>query len=110
MAKDKEYQKLIHTSRWLNLRRYKLSDHPMCERCEDLGRLAVATEVHHVIPVENGLTISEKERLMFDPTNLKALCHECHVRIHTDLGRCGKRQAKNKTREQLKQFVKKFLE
>ena len=92
MAKDKDYIKLIHTNRWLRLRRDKLSSQPLCERCKESGRITAATEVHHVIPVEDGLTRAEKERLMYDPTNLRALCHDCHVKTHTEMGRCGKVQ------------------
>lgn len=45
MAKDKDYIKLIHTPRWLNLRRAILSAHPLCERCEAQGYITPATEV-----------------------------------------------------------------
>ncbi len=109
MAKDKDYVRLIHTTKWTRLRRLRLSDHPLCERCEEEGRVTAATEVHHVIPVESGLTRQEKERLMYDYFNLKALCHECHVKAHTDMGRCGKAQAKNRAREYLKRFVDRFM-
>lgn len=51
MAKDKDYIRMIHTARWLRLRRDKLTVQPLCERCEEEGRLAPATEVHHVLPV-----------------------------------------------------------
>ena len=54
MAKDKDYKRMIHTSRWLKLRRDKLSDYPLCERCEQMGKVTAATEVHHVHPVEMG--------------------------------------------------------
>ena len=109
MAKDKDYKRFIHTARWLRLRRDKLSDYPLCERCEEEHRVTAATEVHHIVPVENGLTTAEKERLMFDYFNLKALCHECHVKTHIEMGRCGKEQAKNRAREHLKRFVDRFL-
>lgn len=71
--------------------------------------MAAATEVHHVIPVEDGLTRAEKERLMYDYSNLRALCHDCHVRTHTEMGRCGKAQARNRAAEHLKRFKEKFL-
>ena len=90
MAKDKDYRRLIHTAQWVRLRRAKLTAFPLCERCREEGRLAPATEVHHIRPVEEGLTLREKEQLMFDPHNLRALCHECHVKTHTEMGRCGK--------------------
>lgn len=110
MAKDKDYIRLIHTAKWQQLRRLRLNDHPLCERCEEQGRVTAATEVHHVVPVENGLTRQEKERLMYDYFNLRALCHDCHVKTHTDMGRCGKAQSKNRTKEQLKRFAERFLQ
>ena len=109
MAKDKDYIKLIHTTRWLRLRRDKLSDFPLCGRCEEEGRGAAATEVRHIIPVGGGLSRQEKERLMYDYTNLRALCHDCHVKTHTEMGRCGKEQARNRARDHITRFVKKFL-
>lgn len=109
MAKDKDYIQLIHTNRWLRLRRDKLSAQPLCERCSESGMVRAATEVHHVIPVEDGLTRAEKERLMYDYSNLRALCHDCHVKTHTEMGRCGKEQAKKRAREHLKRFKERFL-
>lgn len=109
MAKDKDYIQLIHTNRWLKLRRDKLSAQPLCERCCESGTVRAATEVHHVTPVEDGLTRAEKERLMYDYSNLRALCHDCHVKTHTEMGRCGKEQAKKRAREHLKRFKERFL-
>lgn len=109
MARDKDYIQLIHTNRWLRLRRDKLSAQPLCERCSESGTVRAATEVHHVIPVEDGLTRAEKERLMYDYSNLRALCHDCHVKTHTEMGRCGKEQAKKRAREHLKRFKERFL-
>ena len=63
MAKDKEYNKLIHKNKWLKLRKAKLSSNPICERCKEKP----ATEVHHIKPVEDGIG-SERYRLMYDPS------------------------------------------
>lgn len=100
---------MIHTGRWLRLRRDKLSDYPLCERCEEEGRKTLAVEVHHVIPVEDGLTKQEKERLMFDYHNLRALCHDCHVKTHMEMGRSGKAYAERKRKNGIVAFAKKFL-
>ena len=54
MAKDADYRRLIHTARWLRLRRDTLTAHPLCERCQVDGYVTPATEVHHVRPVEDG--------------------------------------------------------
>ena len=110
MAKDKDYMQLIGTARWLRLRHAKLSKNPECERClEETGRPVPATEVHHVTHVEQGLTRSDKENLMYDFGNLRSLCHDCHIKTHTEMGRSGKKQAKQKAKRQLDAFCKKFL-
>ncbi len=109
MAKDKDYKRMIHTGRWLRLRRDKLSAYPLCERCKIEGRITAATEVHHIVPVESALTVREKERLLFDYHNLMSLCHDCHVKTHVEMGRSGKKLAKQRAEEHLRQFVKKFL-
>lgn len=90
MAKDKDYNRLIHQARWVRLRAQVLGSHPLCAACMERDRPTPATEVHHVTPVEYGLTLADKERLMFDPGNLRPLCHACHVDAHTALGRSGK--------------------
>lgn len=110
MAKDKDYRKLIHTMRWLRLRRAKLTAQPLCERCQQEGRLTAATEVHHATPVEDGLTLREKKALMYDYHNLRALCHDCHVKTHVEMGRSGKANAKRRASEQLERFKNKFLQ
>lgn len=109
MAKDKDYQRLIHTTEWLRLRRDTLTKHPLCQRCKAEGRITAATEVHHVRPVEEAITKSEKLQRMYDPTNLRALCHNCHVRTHTELGRCGKEATKKRNAEQLRQAIEKLF-
>ena len=109
MAKDKEYNKLIHTTRWLKLRRYVLTAHPLCQRCKDNGLLTPATEVHHIRPVEEAITMADKRQRMYDPHNLQALCHDCHVRTHTELGRCGKEATRKRNEKQVLEIVKKFF-
>ena len=109
MAKDKDYIRMIHTNKWLRLRRAKLTSNPICERCQAEGRITPSREVHHVTPVEDGLTARDKQTLMYDSNNLQALCHDCHVKTHTEIGRCGKAHAKRRAAEHREQFVKKFL-
>ena len=108
MSNDKDYNKMIHTTRWLKLRRAKLSAQPLCEDCAADGYITPATEVHHVISVESAFTRRDKERLMFDYNNLRALCHDCHVKAHVRLGRGGKEAAKARKEEQVKKINKKF--
>lgn len=109
MAKDRDYRRMIHTVRWLKMRKYKLTQNPLCERCETMGIATAASEVHHVIPVETALGTADKEKLMFDIHNLQSLCHNCHVQVHTELGRGGKILAQKRAKHQREEFIKKFL-
>lgn len=109
MDNDKTYRRLIHTRQWLMLRRRKLTEQPMCERCLKEGRYTQATEVHHVVPVDDALGNDGKRALMFDYHNLQALCHRCHVEVHTEMGRSGKQQNRRKTERQKDDFRKRFM-
>lgn len=109
MARDEDYVRLIHTNRWRRLRHDVLSAHPFCERCSQEGRLSAATELHHVRPVEEALTAAEKERLMYDVGNLRPLCHDCHVRTHTELGRSGKEATRKRNAEHVRAAIGKFF-
>ena len=110
MAKDKEYNKLIHTTKWLRLRRDTLTAHPLCQRCEAEGIITPATEVHHIRPVEEAITYADKVQRMYDPHNLQALCHDCHVKTHTELGRSGRAATMKRNAEQVRQVINKFFE
>lgn len=109
MAKDRDYNRLIHTMRWLRLRKAILTAHPLCERCEAEGFVTPSSEVHHIRPVEYGVNYADKHRLMFSPGNLRALCHDCHVKTHTEMGRSGKAATKRRTAEQVAGIVKRFF-
>lgn len=109
MAKDKDYIKLIHTQRWLRLRRDKLTAQPLCEECRKAGFVTAATEVHHRVPVEYGLSYWQKERLMFDAGNLVALCHDCHVKAHMEMGRGGKAATKRRNEAQISEAKARFF-
>lgn len=107
--KDPEYRKLINSARWREVRRRKLSDNPLCEDCLQNDMVTGATEVHHVIPIESGMTFAEKSRLAYDIHNLKSLCHECHVKEHIRMGRSGVKAQKRLTDSKLQQFKMRFL-
>ena len=108
MAKDETYKKHIHSMRWLRLRQWKLSRQPLCETCMENGQLTPATEVHHVVPAETAATRAEMESLMFDPHNLRSLCHRCHVAAHMELGSRSRQMSKQRTADRLRRFADKF--
>lgn len=109
MAKDKEYQKLIHTTRWLQLRRQVLTAQPLCQACKEAGIITPATEVHHIRPVEEAIGERERRQRMYDPHNLRALCHACHVKVHTELGRSGKAATRKRNETQVAHVLKRFF-
>ena len=60
-------------SAWRRCRQLALHrDLYQCQDCKDAGRMTRATEVHHVIPLE------ERPDLGLELSNLRSLCHTCH--------------------------------
>lgn len=80
--RSKDYQRLLNSKRWKQLRQWKLAQNPLCEICQSEGYVRSAIDIHHKIPVESALTPQEMEQLCFNPNNLQALCISCHARIH----------------------------
>lgn len=109
MAKNEIYNKLIHTNRWLQLRRQVLNAHPICQMCEAECKMSAATEVHHIVPVETASTSREMAALMFDPHNVMALCRQHHQQEHMKMGKGGKQERRKRAETRLQSFVKKFL-
>lgn len=109
MAHDKDYIRLISSVRWRKLRRDKLAKMPICERCQQEGKITPATEVHHIRPVETALTLWQKQSLMFDEHNLLSLCHDCHRLIHKEMKQNSKEASKQREENRLEQFVQRFL-
>lgn len=61
---------------WRKLRMAYLKRHPLCERCEEQGRVEPAVLVHHIVPISAGGKALDKHNLM-------ALCRECHGIVHS---------------------------
>ena len=86
-AKDKN--RIYASKRWKELRIAKLrSTNGLCEECMKQGIVTSARCVHHVVPIETARTKDEMRRLALDCglQGLKALCFDCHARIHKELG------------------------
>ena len=58
---------------WKRIRDSYISEHPLCEKCLERGKLTPAEEVHHILPLSRGGTHVR--------SNLMALCHICHSEI-----------------------------
>jgi 5-methylcytosine-specific restriction protein A len=55
---------------WQAIRRAVLADTPLCVHCIKAGRVRVAREVDHIVPLYRGGT--------HEWSNLQALCFACH--------------------------------
>ena len=67
-----------------DIRRRWFQAHPLCVLCSAQGRVAVATELDHILALTNG-------GLDVD-SNRQGLCSKCHEdKTNADLGRNGKR-------------------
>ncbi|OYY70342.1 HNH endonuclease signature motif containing protein [Sphingomonas sp. 28-63-12] len=60
-----------NTAQWKRLRLVQLARHPLCEGCEDEGRLTMASVVDHRVAIRMGGPA-------FDPRNFASLCLPCH--------------------------------
>lgn len=69
--------------KWTKLSVRKRMADPLCEQCLSDGKVTPATEVHHIVGVDE----SEALRLNWD--NLMSVCDECHDKL--DGERRGKR-------------------
>ncbi len=101
--------KLINTTRWRRLRAAVLSEHPLCAVCLREGRTAAATEVHHITPVEAGVTARRRERLAYDVANLMPLCHGCHVAVHRSAGKNTRQENERRNAARLEAFKTKYI-
>lgn len=61
---------------WRNLRLRFLAEYPLCQNCIEHDRVRPAVEVHHI------KRIVDAPQLRLQWSNLRALCLECHARVH----------------------------
>ena len=63
-----------NTTKWKELRLLKLQMNPLCEHCLRENKITPATEVDHIIPIQ------QRPDLALDINNLQSLCKPCHSR------------------------------
>lgn len=107
MSRNKDYQRLLNTKRWKELRVWKLQHNPLCEICKAEGYVRAAVDVHHIKPVESARTLMEMEQLCFDANNLQALCIPCHVRVHKEMGKNKKQNVIERKHISLQRWIDK---
>ena len=106
-SRSNDYRRLITSKRWRELRAIKIARDPLCEDCLLDDRATLATEVHHIVPVENAHSLAEMERLAFDYANL---CKKCHQKTHEHMHSRGKESAKASSERETKRFISKYLD
>lgn len=79
------YNKVYNTTQWRKLRQSYLMEHPLCEMCLKENKVRPAVEVHHITPISTAKDDLEMKDLGFNPSNLMALCEECHHKIHNEM-------------------------
>ena len=77
----RSFNKLYNTKQWKQFRQIQLSKHPICARCQSLGKIAPAHHVDHIIP-------HKQDRDKWMGNRFQSLCHECHS-IKTALEKQG---------------------
>jgi 5-methylcytosine-specific restriction protein A len=60
---------------WRATRALVLAGEPLCRACQKRGYVTAATEVHHLVRVD------EDPARRLDPENLVPLCKRCHVSL-----------------------------
>jgi 5-methylcytosine-specific restriction protein A len=106
MSRNKEYQRLLNSKRWKELRAWKLQQNPLCELCQAEGYVTSAIDIHHKTPVESARTPQEMEALCFNPSNLQSLCIPCHQRVHREARSHTKAAHLQRERDRLERWKK----
>ncbi|MEG0759011.1 MAG: HNH endonuclease, partial [Raoultibacter sp.] len=74
--RDRRYTNFYKTKAWQNVSKAKLADAGYRCECEDCH--AIATEVHHKVPIQT----EEGWDLRLDWDYLMAVCVRCHNKLH----------------------------
>lgn len=81
--RDPKYRTFYRSQEWRKLSQYMIAHAGyQCEDCKSSGKITVATEVHHIKPIQ---TAEGWERRL-DQTNLAVLCPVCHNKRHKRFG------------------------
>lgn len=105
MSRNRDYIDLINTSRWRKVRAAVLKDHPCCEDCEGEGIVSLATEVHHVVPLESIKDYGRMQRMAYDRDNLVPLCTRCHKARHVALKSNSKEEKRKRDMKAVEDFA-----
>ena len=77
----KRRQKVYQSKMWRNMSAAARMRQPLCPVCLAVGRVKVATDVHHLLSFTSK-TGNERDALAHDVDNVIPLCDECHNAAH----------------------------
>lgn len=107
--KDEQYRKIITSKEWKKLRAIKIANNPICEDCLLENRTTIATEVHHITPIQRGKSLKEMKKLAYDYNNLRSLCEKCHQKTHELLLSRGTKMQKELRELEKKRFIETYF-
>lgn len=77
--RNQDSRKVYVSNRWVKVRKIALErDNYLCQDCVENKSISNASEVHHIKPLDVGGEA-------YDLDNLISLCHECHMKRHSEL-------------------------
>ena len=71
--------KIYNNRKWRRIRALKFANSPLCEDCLLVGVCSITTEIHHIVPIDIDPTLA------YVYHNLRALCVDCHHKVHIKL-------------------------
>lgn len=71
---QRKERQALYDRQWRSYSAHRLAEHPLCVRCERLGRVRLAVVTDHIEPHKGDPV------LFRDPSNHQSLCKPCHDR------------------------------
>lgn len=110
MSRDKNYQRLLNSKRWQEVKRIVWQrTNGLCEECKRQGIVRAGVDCHHIVPVETATTPQEMERLCFDVNNVRLLCIACHSAIHKGMGKGTRKLAIERAKQRQDRWADNLL-
>ena len=110
MSRDRNYQRLLNSKRWQEVKRIVWQrTNGLCEECMKQGIVRAGVDCHHIVPVETATTPQEMERLCFDVNNVRLLCIACHSAIHKGMGKGTRKLAIERAKQRQDRWADNLL-
>lgn len=116
MRKSKEAQRMYNDKRWAEVKRIVwLRANGNCERCwaEGMAKRGKpykrpGVDCHHIVPFETARTQAERERLCYNPDNVRLLCIPCHIKTHQEMGKNTKENIAQRRQQRRDRWIERI--